>query len=260
MRFVKSARWGPSARLTSERVWRRRLHADVALSASRKHAHQGSTAVDVGAESGLYSLAMRRAVGRGGRVISFEPNPDSFQELSRRTWASGVDRRQLAVSEDAGLATLHVPVGAIHDRDLAGLGSLASVVHGADDSVELTTHEVRSIILDSLLEEELPPTSLVKIDVEGWEREVLAGSEKLIETFHPSLIVEIESRHLQPRGIDPRELIESILDLDYSVVALSPRGPISWRDFRFELHQRVEYLDSASDESYVNNFLFTATV
>ncbi len=249
--------WGPTARLISERLWRRRQLTDPALDACRRLALPGSTAVDVGAESGLYSLALRNAVGRHGHVVSFEPNPKSFEELTHRTWATGIDRRQVAVSTTPGHATLHLPPGAMQQSSLAGLGSLASEVHERARSEDLATHMVRTVTLDSLLDEPVPPPSLIKIDVEGWEREVLLGAQQLIGEHHPTLVVEIESRHLRRRGIDSHDLVESVIALGYSATALSSRGLISWSDFSFERHQADRSLAANAPDPYVHNFLFT---
>lgn len=151
-----------------------------------------------------------------------------------------------------------MPAGATHNSDLAGLGSLASEIHESQSSSDLATQVVRTVTLDSLLDEPIPPPSLVKIDVEGWEYEVLLGAQELISAHHPTLVIEIESRHLRPRGIDGIDLIESVIALGYSVAALSPAGLIGWSDFSFERHQSGRSLTANASDPYVNNFLFTA--
>jgi hypothetical protein len=99
--------------------------------------------------------------------------------------------------------------------------------------------------------------SLIKIDVEGHEREVIAGAELTIERSRPTLIVEIEQRHLGSA---------SIFDAFAQIVRLGYRG---WF-FRAERLERLEAFSYERDQrpyladvkggrfppAYANNFIF----
>src|ERR687885_83981 len=51
------------------------------LEAAREHARAGSTAIDVGANVGVFTVVLARAVGPAGRVLAFEPFPANVRRL-----------------------------------------------------------------------------------------------------------------------------------------------------------------------------------
>lgn len=241
-------RWGPTARLVSEAAWRRRVRSDAVLRECRAQITPGSVAVDVGAFDGVYALGMRWAAGRGGGVIAFEPNPESFAALQRRTWGSGVDARWQAVSDVPALLTLHVPSSEAGAEPKVTRGSLIEPVGGG-----LLRYEVEAVTLDDALAVDAARLSLIKVDAEGWESQVLAGAESILAAHRPTLIVEIEQRHLDRRDMRASAVVESIARFGYEVAGISSHGLIPWADYRFDLHQRVD-----GEGPYVSDFLFRA--
>jgi hypothetical protein len=81
----------------------------------------GMTVVDIGANAGVYSLAMARAVGPGGRVFAFEPGSATRRLLEAGRTANGTDNLEIlgeAVSD--GERTGHLQHG--HTSELHALG------------------------------------------------------------------------------------------------------------------------------------------
>jgi len=92
--------------------------------------------------------------------------------------------------------------------------------------------------------------SFIKIDVEGHELEVLKGGSLLLERERPSLLVEIEQRHLlQPIGV----VFDYLQSRGYGGFFLEQRRlrPIS--EFSVAHHQDVSRVYT---EDYINNFVF----
>ena len=159
-----------------------------------KHLHERQTFYDVGAHIGVMSLIAARIVGQRGCVVAFEAD-GSNAELTRAhaerngclqinvvpkaAWSSC---RTLAFQRDA--------CGSSHNQ---GRVRMQSGGEGKSDSVS-----VDAITLDSLWNA-FPSPDLVKIDVEGAEAEVLAGSERVFERSHPRLICEIHDRNASAR-------------------------------------------------------------
>ena len=80
--------------------------------------------LDVGANIGIYTLAMARAAGPSGSVHSFEPNPASFERLSHHVLQNGlanVRLNQVAVGLAEGRAKLNAPT-----KENSGAASLLS--------------------------------------------------------------------------------------------------------------------------------------
>jgi FkbM family methyltransferase len=140
----------------------------------------GDWALDVGANVGHYTMRMAEIVGPAGRVVAFEPIPDTFALLTenvRHAAHANVSLLNCAASERTATVGMEIP------RFPDGLENYyqAHVVSGA---AGLT---ILALSIDSLA---LPAVRLVKIDAEGHELPVLHGMRKLVERDRPVLIVE----------------------------------------------------------------------
>jgi FkbM family methyltransferase len=161
----------------------------------------GDVCVDVGAAAGLYTLTLSQLVGPTGQVHSVEPLSFAHPLWSRLLGARdrpNVRRHTLALSAQPGESTLSVPFGRL--GPVTGRSFLAWQTEGVGSNAEFSDHVdvvVPVDTLDSLCERAgLTRLDFVKIDVEGAELHVLRGGERSIETFGPSLLLEIEARHL----------------------------------------------------------------
>lgn len=144
---------------------------------------------DVGANIGFYSLLILSADPEA-RAVMFEPDPDNCA-LIRRTLADGkIARAQLV---DAAAGTADGMAAFFADRISGLTGSLAP----AEDAFVRRNYaaaprqiEVRTVRLDSRLTgpDALAPPTLIKIDVEGAEDEVIAGAAEIL-TGHAPLVV-----------------------------------------------------------------------
>lgn len=138
----------------------------------------GGTAVDVGANRGLYSFQFSRLCDH---VLAFEPNPD-FAYFARHALPANVTVHELALGATDGAGVLRVPVlnGVLQHRE----GSLL----GPRDQTPTNDHPVEIRTLDSF---SLRNLKVIKIDVEGTELAVLRGARSSIARERPILIVEL---------------------------------------------------------------------
>lgn len=128
----------------------------------------GTLFVDVGAEAGLYSLW---ASHLGCRVIAFEPSSDVWELLGQNIALNGFDvqTERAAVGATDGMATFTRGKGPMN-RLISGDGSELGVATSLEDV------PIRS--LDSVFPSER--LGGMKVDVEGFERDVLAGMERIL--------------------------------------------------------------------------------
>jgi FkbM family methyltransferase len=161
----------------------------------------GDVCVDVGAAAGLYTLTLSELVGAAGQVHSVEPLSFAHAAWSRLLGAwdrPNVRRHQLALTVQPGETTLSVPIGRL--GPVTGRSFLTWQTDGLGSNVEFRDHAdvlVPVDTLDNLCQQAgLTRLDFVKIDVEGAELQVLRGGERTIEQFRPSLLLEIEARHL----------------------------------------------------------------
>jgi|HubBroStandDraft_3_1064219.scaffolds.fasta_scaffold10038_4 FkbM family methyltransferase len=140
----------------------------------------GMRVADVGANVGYYLLLIERAVGPAGRVSCFEPDPDNLRELRRNVEANGFANVEV-VAAAAGAS----------DGETAlrrGINAAIAAAGGGDVTVPL-------VRLDSALD---GPLDFLKIDVEGYEGQVLAGARRILAERQPTLFLEIHPGFLAP--------------------------------------------------------------
>lgn len=153
--------------------------------ALRRTLAPGAVFYDVGANIGFFSLLAARLVGRTGRVIAFEPVPESAESITAASSLNGfgwVGVEQVALGAQAGQGELCVVEDASWSR-LMSYGQHA-----------LTTQKLPVVVakLDDLItSNHVPVPDVIKIDVEGAELEVLDGMSQLIEVHQPIIICEL---------------------------------------------------------------------
>jgi FkbM family methyltransferase len=193
---------------------------DIALSeALARLIAPGDTIVDAGANVGYATLLASLAAGPAGKVVAFEPHPTLFPILEgnverarQRYVIAAVDLRQSALSDAPGTAILEVPDGfAAND----GVSRLATASTGAD-----TSPVVRVETLDDVLNG--TAVTVLKLDVEGFERAVLRGAAR---TLREHRIRHIIFEDHQPQ---PSDVVRDLQGTGYQVLSLgwSIRGPV----------------------------------
>src|SRR5664279_331047 len=142
----------------------------------------GGTAVDIGANQGLFAYALADIADR---VVAFEPNPD-YAAFARWMLRGRAEVHQLALSDKAGGGTWHVPLSD-EGMVLHLAGSLkrthAQFRHNRTYDVEIRT-------LDDF---GLTDVRFMKADVEGSEREVLDGARTTLKRDRPAILLELLS-------------------------------------------------------------------
>jgi FkbM family methyltransferase len=129
---------------------------------------QGGQALDVGAHVGLWA---RYLCEHFDAVTAYEPHPEHRQCLERNVTAGNLTIRPVAVGEQQAMIALE------HHEGRSG-------------HTQRRREQLGTIPLIRLDDEGLEAVSFIKIDVEGWEYEVLVGAEHLIKTQRPRICLE----------------------------------------------------------------------
>jgi FkbM family methyltransferase len=177
----------------------------------------GWTVLDVGANAGYFSVIAALAGGDGSHVAAFEPNP----QLARMLTASVALNPQVsihvvpaAVGDHAGELPLHLTSVSRN----SGLSSMRSDL--PDTAGEAITVSVVTID-DFCARHNLAP-DLIKIDVEGFEAQVLKGAARtLVETPPRAVICEIA-----PGRDDPERIIGFMRAHGYEAHAIEDDGSL----------------------------------
>ena len=215
-----------------------------------QHLRKGDICVDIGCHKGGYLYWMRKSVGKLGKVYAFEPQPKLFaylQEITSLRNYQNVVVENMGLSSRAGTAKLLIP------NTSKGTSPGARIDHSGNP-VDLQTVEVALTTLDDYFFARQIRPSLLKIDVEGHEKEVLLGGLELLKSCRPKLVMECESRHLQEGDIFG--VFEVLLNLDYEGYFFEDRKMQPLSAFKLERHQRDTGGEFWQNKDYVNNFVF----
>jgi FkbM family methyltransferase len=152
----------------------------------KKYAGPGDLCLDVGAHLGYETIVMSKLVGPEGRVISFEPMPETYHLLRENVLLNGltnVDVQPSAVADLCGSIELRAPA----DQDLSWRPSITGYSVGCN----FRSLTVPVVTLDRFLECLGRTPSVIKIDVEGGELAVLAGACRTLAVVRPVLLIEV---------------------------------------------------------------------
>jgi len=186
--------------------------------------------LDVGANAGQYASELRQH-GYGGRIVSFEPGSNAFDQLRA---ASAVDdrwsARQLALGSSVGSATLNIAANDGKSSSFLpqrgySFGTLETMRYVDLEQVEISTLDA---LAAELLDDKERP--LLKIDVQGFEMEVLQGAASVLPRI---LAIETELALLPvyERHSDWRLVCDSLAELGFVLYAIDP-GYSDWESGR----------------------------
>ena len=167
------------------RAWRYRLVSErFGISFLLNSDLNGSTALDIGANRGIFSYWMHKKVGLNGRVIAFEPQPELTQKLHALKNTFSMLRLEIA---DIGLSSENKTMKMYRPKNHWGGATIES--SSSSDSLEELDVNVKT--LDSYLDEEVASSvRFIKCDVEGHEVAVLEGGIQTILRGKPNVLLE----------------------------------------------------------------------
>ena len=186
----------------------------------------GMIALDIGAHVGYYTRILAKLVGISGKVIAFEPHPETFRLLIKNTvHFRNVHLLEVAAADEEAVLTLYD--GQL-ETGLSGLRYLdeyrqwtkqvgAEFTPRVRQGCPLRSFAVKARPVDLCLSE-LGVTSVhfIKMDIEGAEMKALKGMKRVIGTS-PNLVmvVEFNPRLIRAFGVSPREFIGTLRSLGF---------------------------------------------
>lgn len=184
----------------------------------------GANVLDVGTNIGwvLLNLGKRSATGR---VFGFEPDP-----YNHRRCAENLSRNRLSniALFQVGLSNINARMGMeVRTPSNRGGNRISRPVEG-----EQTVEVVR--LDDFYAVKNLDHVDLIKIDVEGYELNVLNGARSILVRYHPVLFIEVDDNNLMDHGHSAKELVAFLNDHGYHNIVRADDGkPVTTsNDFR----------------------------
>lgn len=176
----------------------------------RRSLKPGQFFVDIGAHVGYYSAVAMNKVGRKGKVLCFEPNPDLYARLEKMLNEATrlgyhVVGENMAVSDTRGTVNLFI-------SNDGNSGWSTIIPDGMQEEKVGKAVKAETIRLDEYLDDrDYPSPHMIKIDVEGAEAQVLRGMKGILaDAEKPVLLIEPREGNwddvlaiLQPLGYAP---------------------------------------------------------
>jgi FkbM family methyltransferase len=150
---------------------------------------RGQIVFDIGANIGYYALLASKHVGPSGRVLAFEPSPRNISYLHRHLELNRV--RNVMVVPMACADRTSIAVFAAGSNCATGRLADLTTPRAAGQAEYVATVSVDQIVRESGL---VP--NVMKIDVEGAEREVLSGAVETLRTARPVVLLSVHSDEL----------------------------------------------------------------
>lgn len=187
-----------------------------------EHARSNWVAVDVGAHVGVYTMLLARLCRW---VHAFEACPDTYAKL-----LANLEHNRLGGNVIANLAVLG-DVPGMHTETLwfAGRASIGKAQEETTE-VEVVTldgyggHNAQSPVWWSYGWERL---DFLKVDVDGWDLEVLRGARDTINRHRPVIVVEV-NESLERRGHTVREVVDWVNEMRYTIRPIDWPAPGNW--------------------------------
>lgn len=182
-------------------------------------------AVDIGANIGFYTLMLAGLVGDAGKVIAFEPVPDSRSKLSISVTRNRLDH--IVQIESCALSSSNGQVQIVHDIDTINIGG----AHISEDAGLLpregtVCHTVTTRKLDEFQFNRR--IDFIKMDVEGAEGLVVRGAVSTLRRDMPVMLVEFNDSQLRAVSkLSSEALAAEYLALGYRLFKFAGNGRIA---------------------------------
>ncbi|MHB8159524.1 MAG: FkbM family methyltransferase [Thermoleophilia bacterium] len=170
-----------------------------------KYVKPGMTVIDIGANIGYHTFRMGRLAKPGGMVYAIEPTSWAYTKLIINSELNPkIDNIEFL---KIGLAK----------EDLGEQEITFRSSYRLDGKSDVKKEKIYLKQLDTLIRErKIDRVDFIKLDVDGFEGQVLMGSVETLKTFSPTLIIEITPSEMEKGGTQPTEIMRLLIDLGYS--------------------------------------------
>jgi FkbM family methyltransferase len=206
--------------------------------------------IDVGANIGLTSIFMTKCA-TNVEVTAFEPAPNCNASLAQNVWAHGADMikvEPVALGARAGLVPfVQLPNFSAGSHVLGNKAQHPAAVNQKSMWVRINT-------LDDYCESnKVIKIDLVKIDVMGYELNVLAGAKNTLLKFKPIVVLEFNSWFMsQVQQQDPGEVLAELFSIFDSIGVIHP-GNGSVEAIQNSTEGRLDFVNKNQERGCVDN-------
>lgn len=183
----------------------------------KKFLSEGDLAIDIGANIGHMTVQLALQTGKTGLTLAFDPNPFVFEVLQENSRLNPdlvkFEAHNCAITEQDGDFFYNSSEASFNN---GGISERQTGKHGA---YTLPT-KIKGVVLEKFLEENYPQRigklKLVKIDTEGYDKEIIKSISGLLRRFRPVVITECFGKNSDAEKFEQFDLLQSLgYDLFY---------------------------------------------
>ncbi len=178
-----------------------------------------SVLIDVGANIGQTAMMFAKIAGENATILGFEPDPVNYSSaivnLNKNKFAN-IQYYNIGLGSQN--ETLPLKINTPSNR-----GGNRMDRNGNPDSIPVTIERLD----DVLKKKSISNVDLIKIDVEGFELEVLKGAQHILKHGNPVLFIEISDKNLREQETTPEEVFLFLTSLGYGIVNSITRKPVN---------------------------------
>jgi FkbM family methyltransferase len=169
--------------------------------------NSNSNIIDIGAQTGLYSLYAKYLPRC--TFFAFEPFPISCDILKENLLLNDINNVEVyncGIGVKNEIKTLHVPL------DHLGLNTFGTNPLRFDKWIDI---DVPVLKLDDFIDKEI---NYIKCDTEGWEYNILKGGEETIEKYRPDIFLEINDINLKQCNSKKEDIFDLLKSHEYKLI------------------------------------------
>lgn len=173
--------------------------------------NEDSVVFDIGANIGATSLPYAKKCFKG-RVYSYEPDQTNYKRLVENINLNQLQNVQ-AINIGLGDKEEEVKLYCVSDTN----PGMNRVLKQENVDFNYTIIKIRTLDFELFERLKLSKVDAVKIDVEGFETNVLNGAAKTLLTFKPKLFIELIDSNLRENGSSASEIVNKLIDYGYDI-------------------------------------------
>jgi FkbM family methyltransferase len=212
-------------------IFKKREHLSTDFLSSQHILNEGDVVIDIGANIGYYALLESRIVGSSGVVYALEPVSNNYRLLEKNIKLNNITNVvpfRFAAGKETGDNEIYV----------GAKGNLSSFIYRTNQ--QFTKKEkVHIVSIDDFLTERKIHPTLIRMDVEGYEVEIIKGMQQTLQQ-RPKLLVEVHSNLVKAEQLE--QMFKTIYDNGYrGAVVIKERNQL-WMKRNGEIKPSLQHL------------------
>lgn len=179
----------------------------------------GDVILDIGANTGLYSIFYSKLVGENGKIFAFEPDTETYQIFLNNLKLNNcinVIPFNFALSDKE--SEIEMVSERTNDANLKSGDAFRYIKEISDHTSSSTSNTMKAFRLDDLDQiKKAGKINLIKVDVEGAELLVFAGAKQTLQNHNPAIIFELNGQLTRRFDYKPVQVLLFLNELGYSL-------------------------------------------